>query len=286
MRKYNIKKFKKDFIFIPEINNKGTRTKRMVFDIKNRKKAIFKYQMYNCSEACSEKLSYEIAKVLGYECATIELAVDEQGKLGILNYLFVDLKEEEHTDAIAYIKRDKKERKEFYTLNNIKKCLDELDKSLFYQFLSIIVFDALIGEQDRHEENWGIITKNGEYKISPLYDNSCNLLREFYNEKMAERFYKGEKSFDAYVRRSKTLIYKEDGKQYKHFELIEYLYQLYPDKIREEIKKLDKLSDKEIENIVTRIPDNIIKNQHKEYIIKYVKERKIRLLNIIEKESE
>lgn len=60
----------------------------------------------SCSEACSEKLNYEIAKVLGYECAHIELALDENDTLGILNYLFVDTHEEEHIDAIAYIKKN------------------------------------------------------------------------------------------------------------------------------------------------------------------------------------
>ena len=106
---YNIKKANKDFIFIPEINNKGSRTKKTVIDIKTKEKAIFKYQKYQCSEACSEKLCYEIAKVLQYECARIEFAFDEKNNLGILNYLFVDLKTTEHTDAVAYINKNEKE---------------------------------------------------------------------------------------------------------------------------------------------------------------------------------
>ena len=51
MKKYEIKKFKKDFIFIQEINNKGSREKRTAIDKKG-KKAIFKYEGYKCSEAC------------------------------------------------------------------------------------------------------------------------------------------------------------------------------------------------------------------------------------------
>lgn len=48
--------------------------------------------MYNCSESCSEKMSYEIAKVLGYSCAHIELARDRKNNLGILNYLLTKKK--------------------------------------------------------------------------------------------------------------------------------------------------------------------------------------------------
>lgn len=286
MIKYNIKRPNKDFIFIPEINNKGSRTKKTVLDMRTKRKAIFKYQKYNCSEACSEKLSCEIAKVLEYDCAKIELAVDAEGNLGILNYLFVNLNEEEHMDAIAYIKKEKEERKEFYTLKNIKKCLDELDKNLFFQFLKIIIFDALVEEQDRHEENWGIITRNGQYKISPLYDNGCNLLREFYNQEVADKYYSGDRDFEAYIRRSKTAVYKEDGKKYGHFELIKELYKIYPKQIKVEIENIKKLDDDKIDNIINKIPNKIINEKHKEYIKKYLKIRKRILIEIVEEGSE
>lgn len=280
---YNIKKANKDFIFIPEINNKGSRTKKTVIDIKTKEKAIFKYQKYQCSEACSEKLCYEIAKVLQYECARIEFAVDEKNNLGILNYLFVDLKTTEHTDAVAYINKNEKEISEFHTIENIKKCLDKLDQKLFFDFIKIMVFDALVGEQDRHGENWGIISSNGKYKISPLYDNSCNLLREFYDEKMAEKYYSGQKDFDNYIRKSRTLIFNENGKKYKHFELIEKLYTVFPETVEKEIINLKKLEDETINNIVKKVPINVISDKQKQYIIKYLKERRDILLEIIEK---
>ena len=53
----------------------------------------------------------------------------------------------------------------YYTISNIKSVLDELDTSLFKDFIKIMVFDALIGKQDRHEENWGITEKDGNYLI-------------------------------------------------------------------------------------------------------------------------
>ncbi len=226
-------------------------------------------------------MSCEIAKVLEYNCAHIELAIDENDKLGILDYVFVNRYEEEHIDAISYIKKNNEIRSKFYTLENIKKCLDTLDTDLFYQFLKIMIFDALIGEQDRHEENWGVTRKNGTYKISPLYDNGCSLLREFYDEKNAKKYYDGLKNFDNYIKRSRTIIYKQDGTKYKHFELIEELYKKYPIQMKREIENLEKLTDSKIENIVNKIPNNIITEKHKEYIIKYIKIRKEILLDII-----
>ena len=86
MKKYPIKIACRDFNFLEAtFNIKGTRPKRMVIDNKGNK-AIFKYEGigYMSTESCSEKLCYEIAKVLGYNCARIDLAKDDNGTLGIL----------------------------------------------------------------------------------------------------------------------------------------------------------------------------------------------------------
>ena len=61
-------------------------------------------------------------------------------------------------------------------------------------------FNALIGETDRHEENWGITSNsNNKYRISPLYDNGCNLLRYFKNTEYANKYYKNHDDFFKYI---------------------------------------------------------------------------------------
>lgn len=81
--------------------------------------------------------------------------------------------------------------------------------------------------------------------------------------------------------RSKTLIYKENNKhQYKHFEMIEYLNQKYHNIVQKELKKLNKISNKSIEHIVNRIPDDLLSNMHKKYIINYLKIRRDILLSM------
>ena len=133
MGKYSIKLPNIDFKFLNYTpNTKGSRLKRLVIDINDNRKAWFKYQGkgYNVSEACSEKMSFEIAKILGYNCAKIELAKDENNQLGILNYLFVDLDKTTHMDAISYLNKQEKDRPYFYTISNIKKTLDNIDKNL------------------------------------------------------------------------------------------------------------------------------------------------------------
>jgi len=283
MKKYNILKANKDFSFISDTssNTKGSREKRIVIDKKTKEKAYFKYEKYNCSEVCSEKLCYEIAKILGYNCAKIEIGKDENNKIGILNYLFINIATEEHDDAVSYINKDFSKRSEYYNINNIKKCLDKINTNLFNDFLKIMVFDALVGETDRHEENWGI-TKNGtDYKLSPLYDNACNLLREFKDENFAKKYYTNEKDFNSYILKASSIIYNEDGKRFKLFDLIKYLYKKYPSIVKKEIENLIKLKDKKIEDTVDKLPDELLTSNHKLYIITYLKTRRDILINII-----
>ena len=281
---YRILKASTDFDFLvdPFVSTKGSRYKRIAIDKKTNEEIYFKYESYNCSESCSEKLCYEIAKVLDYSCARIEFGEDENQNIGVLNYLFVNRLEEIHLDAISYINKDSSLRCQFYTIKNIKKCLDQIDSTLFDDFLKIMVFDALVGESDRHEENWGITKSRTGYKISPLYDNGCNLLRNFKNEFFAEKYYNGIKDFQSYIRGAKSLIYKDDGSgKYNLLDLIQVLYQKYPEVIGREIKNLSKLTDQKIENIVSMIPEVIISFMHKKYIIEYLKTRRRLLEDIV-----
>ncbi len=283
MDKYEIKKEKIDFNFIQDERIlRGTRMKKIAKNDKN-EIAMFKYERedYGCSEACSEKIAYELSKVLCFECAKIDLAYDNDGKLGVLNYYFSNPTTVSHTDIVAYLNKELNERNNYYTVSNIKSVLDDIDQNLFKGFIRIMVFDALIGEQDRHEENWGIIEKQGKYFISPLYDNGTSLLRNFKNDTYAKKYYEGTKDFDRYIENSKTIIYKENNiDKYKHFELIQYLYDNFPLLTIPEIERLQILTDKKIEKIVNKIPDELLTDEHKKYIILYLIKRRNILLNI------
>ncbi len=154
-----------------------------------------------------------------------------------------------------------------------KEKLDNIDKCLFPDFIKIMIFDSLVGETDRHEENWGITKEKEHYLISPLYDNGCSLLNKFKNENYANKYYNNEESFEAYIRKSQTYIYN-DKKKYKHFELIQDLKKLYPKYVNPELIHLKKLTDEKIEEVVYRIPDDLLTAKHKEYIIQYLKKRR------------
>lgn len=127
MEKYQIKKIGIDFEFIQdEPIVRGSRKKKLVIT-KSKELAMFKYERddYNCSESCSEKIAFEVAKILGYECAKIDLAIDNDDQIGVLNYYFSD-RYISHTDIVAYLNKDMCKRNSYYTISNIKFVLDSI----------------------------------------------------------------------------------------------------------------------------------------------------------------
>lgn len=75
MKKYEIKRIGVDFRFLPEEHIVRGSRKKILAITNNNEFAMFKYEGddYDCSEACSEKIAYELACVLGFECAKIDL---------------------------------------------------------------------------------------------------------------------------------------------------------------------------------------------------------------------
>lgn len=288
MGKYKILEDGKDFdLYDRRDQVKGTREKKFAIIYSKVMRKIrfgfFKYEKYNCSESCSEKLSYEIAKVLGIKCAKIEFAKDNAGTLGIINYFFTNNKYKLF-DAKDFFNSLEVKREEYLTIPSIKTFLDKYDKHGFECFIEMIIFDALVGETDRHEENWGLLKAGKKYTFAPLYDNGANLLREFKDDNYAQKYYTGVKNFNAFLLNSKAFVYEQGTKKrYKHIELIRELYNLYPNVVKRKIKKLSRLTNGRIEIILDKLPDGIITEKHKEYIKIYLKEKKKILFGILER---
>ncbi|MGH9894117.1 MAG: hypothetical protein ACREA0_19480, partial [bacterium] len=87
----------------------------------------------------------------------------------------------------------------------------ELEQDLFNALVDMVVHDAIIGVQDRHHENWGIIVQRGRAgprpRFAPLYDSArgmfCNMpdaeLRRFSGAD-------GLRRLDAYISRARPLM--------------------------------------------------------------------------------
>ncbi|GAA4084221.1 HipA domain-containing protein [Zhongshania borealis] len=93
----------------------------------------------------------------------------------------------------------------------------------------VAIFDCLIGNTDRHQENWGAIYKEGDIIVlSPLFDNGTSLGHERFTDRVAgwdiDRLYKYLLKGDNHLRFTR----KADSKRINHFSLVHLIANKLP----------------------------------------------------------
>lgn len=105
------------------------------------------------------------------------------------------------------------------------------------KWIEMILFDYLIGNTDRHQNNWAFLIKlrdkekeNPQYRFCPLYDNGSSLC-SYVNETDIDAFLGRDKNrFDALVDRKSRSMIRIDGfskTRPTHREVVEYLVKQY-----------------------------------------------------------
>ena len=113
------------------------------------------------------------------------------------------------------------------TYNVLEKKYQKDYQNIFNQYVKLLIFDALIGNNDRHFYNWGIIEKisdsNSRVQFSPIYDTARGL---FWNipEKNLEK-YMDEMNFEKYIDKCTAKISYGGDKKENHFALIRMIYE-------------------------------------------------------------
>lgn len=128
-------------------------------------------------------------------------------------------------------------------------------------FIKTILFDALIGNHDRHGRNLAFVTTAKSTSLSPIYDNVSYLSLEEGNMLKADFNPTGKISTHAtyepcmqdYVKELKRLGYKDDAQAFYQRIKLDQLFQLIEesfcsDLMKEAIKILVKKRFKELEN--------------------------------------
>ncbi|MGG7153583.1 HipA domain-containing protein, partial [Clostridium neonatale] len=143
---------------------------------------LFKFtKSHETTEHISEKLASDISKLLGIKCAKVEIGIYIK-EIGSMSYLInkqdeiliegIYLINELYPSYDSYTMYDSV-NEEYYSLEMILNVLSKYNLSK--EFLHILIFDYLIGNTDRHQNNWAILQKGEDVKLCPLYDNGSSL---------------------------------------------------------------------------------------------------------------
>lgn len=148
------------------------------------------------------------------------------------------------------IANDRKQARIHFTFEFVKDAMrlvfPESFERLLLEFVKMLVYDAIVGNNDRHFYNWGVIRNisNREKNITfaPLYDSARGLLWNFSEENVDKYLLNydtdGGTLLNKYLQNSCPRISIEDNKAINHFELVEFLKNYnaeYEDVVREMI---------------------------------------------------
>jgi hypothetical protein len=268
------------------------------------KKDIIDYKF----EFWSEILASEIGRELGFNTLKYDIACHKD-EIGCLSKSMVDTNAGKLSEGINYLRGydpnynpDDKNSYSQYTFHFIESALNEYRlKDKMKHLVTTIIFDSLIGNGDRHQENWGFIVPNinldekaknkaidttvfmqlvrifhkniskrylEEFKgvFAPIYDSGSCLGRELSNEKV-NKMLKDKQMIETYLKHDHCEIRWKDEK-ISHFDLINHIKEetIYKKVVENEIKRVIELFNiKNIEKIIAgvdkKLPEKF--SQHK-----------------------
>lgn len=119
-------------------------------------------------EFWSEIVASKIGAILGFNLLDYNIAFNKhvKHKIGSFSKSMINHEENKLTEGITYLtgynskyNPNIQEHKHLYTFQFICEALRQFNlESFIDNIIEIIIFDSIIGNSDRHQENWGIIT--------------------------------------------------------------------------------------------------------------------------------
>lgn len=153
------------------------------------------------------------------------------------------------------------------------------------RFWDVVLIDVLINNNDRNEDNWGIIKykKEDSYKLSPIYDCGNSFYGKTSDERIADIMSSEEKLMSSSL--NGITAYEDDNeKRISNLDIIKYVKKNNPDSITRVLKNVNDNLE-QIKGFINNIPydynDIVIMSEiRKEY---YIKTLEIRLSKLKEK---
>ena len=162
------------------VHTGGTRDKFIAISPDDDKKYYFKtsinkgFKNYKY-EFWSEVIASELGRSLGFNVLIYDVA-SFNDKIGCLSKSIIEEDKEEHHDGYRYIVQKYPDFSEnFKKAHSYQRIISALKnvqlENLKRDVIEMIIFDAIIGNTDRHSENWALVVKKSEY--FEVFDRFC-----------------------------------------------------------------------------------------------------------------
>lgn len=199
----------------------GTKFKFWFLD-ENNQQFLFKQGRENTGENWSEKVCCELARTLELPHAEYDLA-EWRNVSGVVSPIFVEKGERlvlGNELVTPNVKRTQ------YSTNHhlIRKVTSFLKMPIIKPphaysgeeklnanevFIGYLMLDALVGNTDRHDENWGVVLSKRGIELAPTYDHASSLGRELSDEERLRRLETKDVAYnvEAYAARARSALF-------------------------------------------------------------------------------
>ncbi|MDY0030284.1 MAG: hypothetical protein RBR86_10125 [Pseudobdellovibrionaceae bacterium] len=270
----------------------GTKFKFWFSDV-DRQQKLFKQGRPGTGENWAEKVCCELAHIIGIPHAKYDFA-SWQGNLGIITPSIVAEGERlvlgneiisPKTKNTGYANKHHLVRKltSFLKLPIVKPPfgfdnVEELNANEV--FIGYLMLDALVGNTDRHDENWGVILSSRGFELAPTYDHASSLGRELSNEVKRRRLNTKDTNFSvaAYASKARSALY-ETSEDSGPLSTLNAFIKVGATSLSGKyywLKNLEKINKDSINHILIQIPDAIMSPESKDFaheLILFNKER-------------
>lgn len=128
---------------------------------------------------------------------------------------------------------DPEEARQLFHFEFISEAIEALfpdqAEQLLKQLVHILAFDCLLGNNDRHFYNWGVIynmNKGTPIRIAPIYDSSRGLFWNFTDDNIKKQAVKKlglDKFIETYAMKTTPRMTCDENSAVNHFELIKHI---------------------------------------------------------------
>jgi len=285
-----------------QIEQVGTKEK-IWYQFDESQKALFKVGRPGTGENWAEKVCCEVARLLGLPHAEYELAI-WRGKQGVISPILVPrngrliLGNELLARVFQAYEPDVGYKSNQHILRRVIAVLEhhaittpigwnrpEQVSNATGVFVGYLLLDALVSNQDRHHENWGliIIPEHGLI-IAPTFDHASSLGRNETDENRLKRLTTKDEgySIESYVAKARSGFY-ENISSTKAMGTVDAFRECAKANVRAGQYWLDRLyglNDSDFSDILNQIPDDFISSDARKFANAMLSINRNRLLSL------
>lgn len=288
-----------------QLEQVGTKTKFWYRDEQG-KKVLFKEGRPDTGENWAEKVCCELCRLLCLPHAEYDLAVWKGTRKGVITPSFVPdesgarlvLGNELLSKIVDNYEKNKRYRASQHAIRIVMAAASlpfvklpigwpsppEI-KNVAGLFTGYLLLDALVGNQDRHHENWGIIfLPEQDFFLAPTFDHASSLGRNELDSTREEMLTTRDKgrSIESYVERAKSALFSTPSslKPLTTLGAFEAAAKISPEAARYWVEKLAGIDPRDYLAVLKDIPDQEITEAARKFAFRMLELNSARIFQL------